>query len=68
MSFALSAWWHGFYPGYYFAFIYLGLANEAGKKVGDHSVCVCVCVIIAALFVCTFLPSVLCSFCVLVCL
>ena len=32
-SFALSAWWHGFYPGYYLFFSSGGITNEAGKKV-----------------------------------
>ena len=33
-SFVVSAWWHGFYPNYYMMFIYMGIANEAGRKVG----------------------------------
>ncbi len=33
LSFLLSAVWHGFYPGYYLCFLYLGVANESAKKV-----------------------------------
>ena len=31
--FALSAFWHGFYPGYYMAFFTCGLMVEAARKV-----------------------------------
>ena len=31
--FVLSAFWHGFYPGYYMAFFTCGLMVEAGRKV-----------------------------------
>ena len=48
MSFVLSAIWHGFYPGYYACFIYLGLGVEAGKKVshwgGEGIYCAAMCV------------------------
>ena len=33
MTFALSAWWHGFYPGYYMGFIYMAILIEASRKV-----------------------------------
>ena len=33
VTFAVSAWWHGFYPGYYFGFLYLGFATLAARKV-----------------------------------
>ena len=32
-SFVLSAWWHGFYPGYYVFFVTLALYIMAGRKV-----------------------------------
>ena len=32
-SFILSAWWHGFYPGYYFLFVGCGLIIMAARKV-----------------------------------
>lgn len=32
MSFILSAFWHGFYPGYYLMFVFFGIANEASRK------------------------------------
>lgn len=31
-SFILSAWWHGFYPGYYFLFVGSGLIIMAARK------------------------------------
>ena len=33
MTFLLSAFWHGFYPSYYLAFVYLSFLVEASKKV-----------------------------------
>ena len=32
-SFVLSAWWHGFYPGYYFFFGTVALQTLAARKV-----------------------------------
>lgn len=32
-TFILSAWWHGFYPGYYFLFIGSALIIKAARKV-----------------------------------
>lgn len=32
MAFIVSAMWHGFYPGYYICFIYLGLSVIAARK------------------------------------
>lgn len=32
-TFMVSAWWHGFYPGYYLTFIYIGVMVEAARKV-----------------------------------
>ena len=35
----LSAWWHGFYPGYYFAFIFFSIGIEVARKVrGDDEI------------------------------
>jgi len=31
--FVMSAFWHGFYPGYYMAFATCGLMVEAARKV-----------------------------------
>jgi lysophospholipid acyltransferase 1/2 len=31
-SFLLSAWWHGFYPGYYLCFLHFGISLMAAKK------------------------------------
>ena len=33
VTFTLSAIWHGFYPGYYFTFIFFGIETEAARKV-----------------------------------
>ena len=33
-SFALSSWWHGFYPGYYMGLLSFGVSLMAAKKVG----------------------------------
>lgn len=33
----LSAWWHGFYPGYYLAFFGTSLTIEASRKVSNHT-------------------------------
>lgn len=33
--FVLSAFWHGFYPGYYMAFATCGLMVEAARKVSS---------------------------------
>ena len=35
LSFLLSATWHGFYPSYYFGFVYLGLTINASRKVRE---------------------------------
>ena len=35
--FILSAFWHGFYPGYYMAFATCGLMVEAARKVSPSS-------------------------------
>ncbi|XP_064382588.1 lysophospholipid acyltransferase 2-like [Halichondria panicea] len=31
-SFIMSAWWHGFYPGYFFMFLSFAVAAEAARK------------------------------------
>ncbi|XP_064382584.1 lysophospholipid acyltransferase 6-like [Halichondria panicea] len=31
-TFALSAWWHGFYPGYYLCGLFFGFTSEAARK------------------------------------
>lgn len=33
LTFIVSAIWHGFYPGYYVAFVYIALLTIAGRKV-----------------------------------
>ena len=33
VTYTLSAVWHGFYPGYYFTFIFFGIETEAARKV-----------------------------------
>lgn len=33
VAYTVSAWWHGFYPGYYFCFVYFGFVTEASRKV-----------------------------------
>ena len=33
LTYTVSAVWHGFYPGYYFTFIFFGLETEAARKV-----------------------------------
>lgn len=32
-TYTVSAWWHGFYPGYYLCFIYFGIITEAARKI-----------------------------------
>ena len=36
-TFFLSAWWHGFYPGYYVCFMYFGILTGAARKVQIYS-------------------------------
>lgn len=39
MTFLVSAIWHGFYPVYYHAFIYVGIATLAARKVHTLQMC-----------------------------
>ena len=34
-TFTVSAWWHGFYPGYFFCFTYYAFAVQAARKVSN---------------------------------
>jgi lysophospholipid acyltransferase len=35
-TYAVSAYWHGFYPGYYLSFFTLGLMNVSGDNMSKH--------------------------------
>ena len=41
LTFGLSAWWHGFYPGYAFVFVYFAIQTNASRKVSSqpHTPC-----------------------------
>lgn len=46
-TFVISAFWHGFYPGYYLFFVTMSVVTSIHRKVGIHLhtrflVCVCV--------------------------